>query len=72
MTKLLTHKMHSHTYALQCGTIHGKNPVFELGHGASIYWQDVDCPDCKKAGGMDCEDEGCPHYGTPHSHKEDS
>lgn len=43
----LIHKMHPSSYKLACGTKHGQNPVFDLGHGASIYWEDgVNCPDC--------------------------
>lgn len=42
--KLPMHKMHPTTYVLLCGR--QDNPVFTLGHGCSIYWKDVDCPDC--------------------------
>lgn len=72
MSKLPVHKMDpNNSYALACGTKHGPNPIFEFGHGASIYWQDVDCPDCLEVLGPQCEDEGCPHYGTLHSHTEE-
>jgi len=39
------HHMNPPTYKVPCGN---GDKIFGEGHGASIYWHEVTCPDCLK------------------------